>query len=293
MKIAGHYSINDLEKLSGIKAHTIRIWEKRYKIVCPKRTDTNIRYYSNEDLKHLLNISILNKHGYKISVLSGLKQPEINKCLADINFIKAKEDDYQEDLLLSMLELNESQFNKVFLTLMVKLGFENTIIKIIFPFFERIGVMWQTGAINPAQEHFISNMLRQKIIAATDALTIQPGPDVEAVLLFLPENELHEIGLLFYNYLFKARGYKTIYLGSAVPLDSLNRVTSICHPDMIVTGMTNAINPIGFESFCKQLIKVFRSKKIFFTGPIPLSFTGRLPKNAFQVNDLLKLLKIK
>lgn len=291
--MTGNYSISDLEKLTGIKAHTIRIWEKRYAIVRPKRTDTNIRYYSNEDLKHLLNVSILYKHGYKISMLSEMTPEEIIRHLTDINLIKEKEENYHEDLLLSMLDLNESRFNKIFLALLLKHGFENTIINTIFPFFERIGVMWQTGAINPAQEHFVSNMVRQKIIAATDALADPAKHDAETVLLFLPENELHELGLLFYSYLFKARGYKTIYLGPAVPLDNLERITNICHPDIIVTSVTNAINPISFKTVSQQLVKVFTDKKIFFTGPVPLAFVGKLPKNTFQVNDLRKFLKIK
>lgn len=292
MNIAGKYSIKDMERLSGVKAHTIRIWEKRYGIIKPKRTGTNIRYYSNDDLKHLLNVSILNKHGYKISALSEMTLEEIAQRLSDINFIKAKENDFQEDLLLSMIELNEQQFNRIFLKIVIKMGFENAISKVVFPFFARIGVMWQTGSINPAQEHFISNMVRQKIIAATDTLTTLPQAEAETVLLFLPEHELHELALLFYNYLFKARGYKTIYLGCAVPLDSLERIIGICEPDIIVTGMTNAINPKGFESFSKQLTKILPTGKIFFTGPIPLNYAKKLPEKVFQVNDLRTFLQL-
>lgn len=288
----GKYAIRDLERLSGIRAHTIRMWEKRYGIFSPKRTDTNIRYYANDDLRKLLNISLLNKQGYRISEISEMSPEEIMRKLAELGTVKPRHESFHEGLLLSMIEMNEAQFNKVFLGVVMGMGFEQAVIRVIFPFFERIGMMWHVGTINPAQEHFISNIIRQKIIAATDALYVTPAHDAKTVLLFLPESELHELGLLFYNYAFRLRGFKTIYLGQSVPRDSLDRVMHICTPDYIVTGMTNAMNPRDFKSFSAQLSKAFPGKKIFYTGPVPLSAEEKLPKNAFLVSDLIEMLKL-
>jgi len=293
MQSAGKYSIRDLERLSGVKAHTIRIWEKRYGIIKPERTDTNIRYYSNEDLRHLLNISVLNNHGYKISVISEMSDAEVARRLSDLQVVKQDKDNYQENLLLSMIELNEAQFNKTFLSAVMNRGFEKTVVSVIFPFFERIGVMWQTGAINPAQEHFISNIIRQKIIAATDALNVIPDVNAQTVLLFLPEGELHELGLLFYNYAFRVRGYKAIYLGQSVPLESLQRITGICRPDLVVTAMINATQRKDYEHFSQLLAKAFPGKKIFYTGLVPSSAGIKLPKHAYLVPDLIALLGLR
>jgi len=293
MQSTGKYSIRDLERLSGVKAHTIRIWEKRYGIIKPERTDTNIRYYSNEDLRQLLNISVLNNHGFKISAISEMSEAEVARRLSDLQVVKQDKDNYQENLLLSMIELNEAQFNKTFHSAVVNRGFEQTVISVIFPFFERIGVMWQTGTINPAQEHFISNIIRQKIIAATDALNVMPDTNAQTVLLFLPEGELHELGVLFYNYAFRARGYKTVYLGQSVPLESLQRITGICHPDLVVTAMINASQRKDYEHFTQLLAKTFPGKKIFYTGLVPSSSGIKLPKHAYLVADLIALLRLK
>jgi len=289
--ISEKYSISDLEKLSGVKAHTIRIWEKRYGIIQPERTDTNIRYYGNEELKKLLNISLLNQHGYKISVISGMSKEEIALKVASISLV-SQEGMADENLLLSLIELNEQLFNKTFANIVIQHGFENAVIKVIFPFFHRIGIMWQAGTINPAQEHFFSNLIRNKIISATDALSNIPGSQPAIAMLFLPEHELHEIGLLFYNYVLRARGYKTIYLGQSVPGDSLERVIATCNPSFIVTAVTNPATQEDFLHFARRLCKAAPDAQIYFTGPVPAADKPRMPRNGFTTADLLALLKV-
>jgi len=164
------YSIRDLEQLTGIKAHTLRIWEKRYGVVIPKRTPTNIRYYTDEDLKKLLNISILNRHGFKISNIANLENEDLGKKIISITNKSFDSDSNIENLIISMIELDEGKFEKILTTLIINLGFEDAFIKVLMPFFEKIGVLWQIGTINPAQEHFITNLIRQKIIVAIDGL---------------------------------------------------------------------------------------------------------------------------
>ena len=197
------YSIKDLEKLTGIKAHTIRMWEKRYKFLMPERTLTNIRFYSDQDLRSFLNISILNRNGYKISRIVKMKSTEINKKILEITENVHDFDNQVESLIVAMSELDEMKFDKILTTSIIKLGLENTVTQIIYPFFEKIGVLWQIGTINPGQEHFVSNLIRQKLIIAIDGQYDTLAADAKLFLLFLPDGEYHEIGLLYSHYLIK------------------------------------------------------------------------------------------
>jgi MerR family transcriptional regulator, light-induced transcriptional regulator len=219
------YSIKDLEDLSGIKAHTIRIWEKRYGIVVPERTTTNIRLYSDDDLKKLLNISILNRNGLKISYLSKLTNNELKEKVIHISRETSDAGTQIENLIISMLELDEWKFDKILSDSIIRIGFEEAMVQVMHPFFEKIGLLWQTGSINPAQEHFVSNLMRQKLIVAIDGQAPARLENRPTFILFLHENELHELGLLFYSYLLKKKGVNVIYLGQAVPFDDL-KVTS-------------------------------------------------------------------
>ena len=170
IELMANYSIRDLENFTGIKAHTLRIWEKRYNIVKPKRTCTNIRYYDDEDLKKLLNISILNRNGIKISNIVEMSDQAISEKVMSFASTKTDTDTQVESLVVAMIDLDERKFEKIFTTAVLRLGFEETVLRILYPFFERIGILWQIGTISPAQEHFISNLIRQKLIVAREGL---------------------------------------------------------------------------------------------------------------------------
>ncbi len=191
------YSIKDLEQLSGIKAHTLRIWEQRYNFIIPKRTDTNIRYYDDKDLKLILNVSLLRENGYKISKIADMDQEQIAGAVLEITEKNFSFSDQIHSLVLAMIDLDEERFEKIMSTNILQTGFENTMLSIIFPFLSKIGVLWQTGSITPAQEHFISNLIRQKLIVAIDGCYVPSKEINNKYLLFLPEGELHEISLLF------------------------------------------------------------------------------------------------
>lgn len=289
MSILARYSIKDLETLSGVKSHTIRIWEKRYGLLQPERSGTNIRAYSNEDLKKLLNISFLNRSGLKISKIATLNRDEIAQKVLALNVAGTEEDHVLEGLLLALIDMNERQFLRILNTQMMQLGFERAITEVVFPFFEHIGVMWQTGTINPAQEHFISNLVRQKIISATDVLDYQPDPALPKIVLLLPENELHEISLLLYNYSLRFRGFPTFYLGQAVPMDSLDRVVQILQPDVLVCSVVSSLN-------ISELNPVFAAMEQLFSGMVLISGNGLenpecvLPRTFQQFNNLDQLL---
>jgi DNA-binding transcriptional MerR regulator len=282
------YSIKDLERISGVKAHTIRIWEKRYGIVEPKRTDSNIRFYCDTDVKKLMNVAILLHHGFKISRLAGLDPTELNKKVLEVSMVSNGYDSQIESLVVAMIEMDESKFEKILNMSIIKEGFENTIFKVLYPFFERIGVLWQAGSINPAHEHFITNLVKQKIYVAIDSIPLPSGNDTKKFLLFLPEWDLHELGLLVYDYLIKSKGFKVIYLGPSVPEDDVYSVSDFLLPDYFLVAFANAVEREKIESYILRLGNRYPLKKIFITGHQTASLSCSLPSNVTIVQSALQ-----
>lgn len=260
------YSIKDLEQLSGIKAHTLRIWEQRYQFIIPKRTETNIRYYDSEDLKLALNIALLKDNGYKISKIATLGREQMRDKVLQLTEKNLRYPDQINALLLAMIDLNEDHFEKVIASNILKLGFEGTIINVVYPFLSKIGVLWQTGAVNPAQEHFVSNLIRQKIIVAIDGLYVSGSEFTPKYLLYLPEGELHELTLLFTHYLIKARQNKVIYFGQNLPYDDLTTIYDIHHPEYIVTVITTSPSASQVQTYVDQLAASFPEATILLSG---------------------------
>ena len=261
------YSIKDLEKISGIKAHTIRIWERRYALIEPQRTATNIRYYSDEDLKRILNVSILNQNGYKISKIAQMSAVQLCERVIALCLDTRNTDVQIESLLVAMLELDESKFANVLSNSIIKQGFESTVETILFPFLDRIGILWQAGTIYPAQEHFISNLIRRKLIAAIDNEMQNFVPKVDKdIIFFLPENELHEIGLLFYSLIARKEGFNVVYLGASVPIKDLNTVIEARQVDALFTSFVSAINKEELEVLTNAITKMIPSLPVYVTG---------------------------
>ena len=260
------YSIKEIEKVSGIKAHTIRMWERRYGIVVPKRTDTNIRFYSDEDLKHLLNISILNQNGLKISKIAALDKDELRDKVADLLDSSQKYNHVIDAMLLSMLEIDEYAFNESFSAAWKEYGFEKLIEQIIFPFLERIGVLWQTDTINPAQEHFMSNLMRQKIIVTIDKEISNKKSHKDKIIFFLPEDELHELGLLFYSFIARKEGFEVIYLGASVPFDDLKEVQRVTGAKAFFSAYVAAREKDELEGMFSDLRETFPALPFYVTG---------------------------
>lgn len=260
----GKYSIKELEKLSGIKAHTIRIWEKRHNLIAPSRTDTNIRFYDDDDLKKIINVSLLNNNGIKISRIADMSAAEMNKKVLEICAIQNDAIIHIDQLVLAMIDMDEEAFEKILNNLILRYGFEKTVTEIVYPFLEKIGVLWQTQNITPAHEHFISNLMRQKIIVAIDALPL-PSRASKKILLFLPENEMHEIGLLFYHYITRKAGYRTYYFGQCVPHVDLVQVFDVHQPDMMLTSITS-VPSIPIENYLHKLSASFPNTPILASG---------------------------
>ncbi len=216
------FSIRDLENLSGIKAHTIRIWEKRYGLLSPERTSTNIRLYSLESLQKLLNVTLLYNHGYKISKIASIPEKDIPLAVREIVAKNSVKTHAINAFKMAMMNFDQSLFQNTYNSLLTDKSFRDIFWDVILPFLEELGLLWQTNTIGPAHEHFITSLIKQKIAVNIDKLQVmEPTKTDKVFALFLPENEIHEIGLLYVNYEIVMRGYKTVYLGAAMPLDFL------------------------------------------------------------------------
>ena len=272
------YSIKDLEKITGIKAHTIRIWEKRYGIVEPSRTQTNIRYYSDEDLRHLMNVAILNKYGYKISNIQVMTPEEISKSVIDLSFQDLDNDHLVDNLVMAMIELDEQRFDKIISSSIIKQGFEFTFENLLARFLEKIGILWQTGSVNPTQEHFITQLIRQKLILAIDGQQ-ELRKEFKTFALFLPENEYHEVALLYIYFLIRKKGHMVIYLGQNVPLINLKNVFEIHKVDYMLTSIASNLPDEAVSEIILELQHLYGDKKILIGGNCVLKSSVSLPDN--------------
>ena len=278
------YSIKDLEVLSGVKAHTIRIWEKRYNLLVPQRTETNIRYYTDEDLKRMLNVSMLVRNGFKISKVSKWDDKKIAENILNLTSENNTEADYIEQLILYMVNFDNINFYRLTNEIINKMGLEESVTKVFFNFFIRIGIYWQVGAVFPAQEHYVSTIFRQKLIAEIDKLGIVHSRP-ETILFFLPEKEMHEMSLLFYSYLAHKMGYRVIYLGQFVPQEDLNKIQEQVRIDFVFTAFINSITREDLESYLESVKEMFHDQKVFITGWQIQSHNPKLPRNVKIVKD--------
>lgn len=260
------YSIKDLEKLSGIKAHTLRIWEQRYAIIIPKRTNTNIRYYTDTDLRAILNVALLNKNGFKISKISELSTEEITEKVSTIAEKNFEHDTQLDALTISMIEMDEYKFDRIISTNIQQLGFERTMLEVIHPFLDKLGLLWLTGSIHPVQENFMGYLVRQKIIVALDHLPWTLGKNVKKYLLYLPEGETQELSLLFMHYLLKSRQNQVIYVGQSMSLSDLQDVYAIHKPDYIYTMVTETFSRQPVIRYVDLLSRTFPESKILLSG---------------------------
>ncbi|MER3316727.1 MAG: MerR family transcriptional regulator [Allomuricauda sp.] len=233
------FSIRDMENLSGIKAHTIRIWEKRYNLFSPERTDTNIRTYNLESLQKLLNVTLLYKNGYKISKIAKLGDKKIPSLVNEIITLKSEKSHAINSFKLAMLNFDQSLFLNTYNELMEEKSFTQIFNDVFIPLLNELGLLWQTNTISPSHEHFISNLIKQKIYIHTEKLQFEaPTKKDEVYVLFLPENEIHELGLLYINYQLALHGYKTIYLGQTMPIESLEDLLKYYHNIRFVSYFT-------------------------------------------------------
>ncbi len=260
------FTIRDIENLSGIKAHTLRIWEHRYNLIMPKRKESNHRFYDNEDLKHILRISHLYHHGYKISRIAAMEVGAMKDLLSTIH--KGYSNTYFiNQLLEASIDFDEEKFEDILNQAMKKQDFEDVIIKVVYPYLQKIGLLWVTENIIPAQEHFSSNIISRKIVLAIDALKINENSSSKPILLFTPENECHEIPVLYIQYLLNKNGKKTINYGINTPLEVIKFYCAVrkvsCLHFHVITHLSNET----MDEYLERLAGNFPDIQIVMSGP--------------------------
>ncbi len=261
------FSISDIESLIGVKAHTLRAWESRYNLVPPKRTATNIRYYDEQDLKMLLNVVTLNENGYKISKIAGMSQAQINSMVTQLNNNRNNDTVQVAKLSEAILHYNEETFSKILSSCIKELGLVKTMDTVLFPLMKRIGMLWQTRTLDPAHEVFAANLIRDQLIVAIDKLKKPVKEDRMKFLLFLPESEIHDAGLLFARYLLKKCGQDVLYLGHSIPYTDIHQVIKSYQPDYAFTVLTSL-------NLGKNVNKIIN--KVMENLDIPLLVAGSL-----------------
>ena len=270
-RVKSTFSIKNLENLSGIKAHTLRIWEKRYNLLEPERTDTNIRRYSLDSLRKLLNVTLLYNHGFKISKIASLDDSEIPKLVRSIALKANSEQVSINAFKLAMINFDYELFDTNYEEILQHHNFEYLFMNIFMPLMKELGILWQTGAISPSHEHFITNLVKQKIHLQTEYLQKNKfEPNHPIFVLFLPENEIHELGILYLNYLILSKGYRTIFLGQSLQTSSLQTLYSYETKYYFVSYITvepskDEIMPY-LQNFYNKILDKQDSKLILF-GP--------------------------
>ncbi len=287
------YQIADLERLTGIKAHTIRIWEKRYNLIEPHRTSTNIRYYDDAQARKLLKVSTLLAQGIKISKISELSEKEINSRIQELQHVVSEDaicTGFINELTASMLAFDENGFEKTFSSAVIRFGMYQAMLKVFYPFLHKTGLMWSMEEAMPVQEHFASAIIRRKLITATDGLPVSTKRS-KSFILFLPSEEWHETGLLFSDYIIRSHGYKTIYLGQNVPANNLLDVIKNIKPTHILTLYIARHKPEDIVSDLLLISKKYPSVKLMVAGSFPLDQLVKKIKNITILGSPSELVK--
>lgn len=278
------YSIRDLEKLTGIKAHTIRIWEQRYGLITPARTDTNIRYYTDDNLRLLFNIALLNRNGIKISKLAQMTPEEITAKGAAIAQNSPNPNAQIDALTLAMIDLNEGAFEVIFSEYVDAHGFEPAMLELVYPFLDKLRLLWLTNSISPAHEKFVGQIIRRKLMCAVDAAV--PRAESPVFLLYSPEAETQELTLLFIQYLLRSRGARVAYLGANVAVNDLRDASHALKPDYVFTILQDPLPRQPIQSYIDSVAQTINGSQLLLTGQQLFVGPIQLPSNAVVLNGM-------
>jgi DNA-binding transcriptional MerR regulator len=281
------YSINDLEKLSGVKAHTLRIWEKRYHILEPRRTPSNIRYYLDEDLKLILNIALLNRNGIKISKIAKMTLGEIHHKVAEVADIDESFEGQLDSLTISLIDLDEAKFVKLINKNIEERGFIETMTEMIYPLLDKLAMMWMSGSIKTIHEKFVSNIIKRKCVVEIDGKQTNKE---KLFLIYLPEGEMNELSLLFLHYLIVEQGYKVINAGLDVSIEDLLEAKEIRMPDYLFTIINDCMTPDQFVQYINVLSKEFSDSTVLLSGARTSALPDNAPKNVIVLNSSIDTL---
>jgi DNA-binding transcriptional MerR regulator len=281
------FTIKELETLTGIKAHTIRIWEQRYQFLKPSRTQTNIRTYNNEELKTLLTVALLNKYGYKISRIDSMVPAQRDSEALGIQDKDGQLEHLVNELIGCMVDLDSISFEEKLNQYISAHGIEYTITGLVFRFLEKTGILWQTGRINPAHEHVVSNIIRQKIISGIGQLPLPVAG--KPLLLLLPENEYHELGLLYVFFLLRKKGLPVLYIGANTPLKDAAYVINFKQPRYIYLHLTAIHHKPQFIKYLNGLCSQAGDAQVLLSGYVVRDAPDNLPKNLVLLQSLTEV----
>jgi len=279
------YSIKDMENLSGIKAHTLRMWEKRYNIISPKRTPTNIRYYTDEDLRHLLNVSYLNKKGIKISKIAKMDSDEIKETVSMQTELSLSADDQIETLLLFIYELDSFNVNKILNSYIKQIGLEETMNELIYPLLEKLSLAWLAGSFKGAHETFTTQIIKSKILHSTELLESKStsGP---CYLIYLAEGETQELSMLYLHFLLRKNECRVINLGTNVSLEDVLEACQITKPEFVFTILNNEMSNKIFQTYVDEVVKAIPDGTFLTTGYLPVTQKISWPDKAVVLKTL-------
>lgn len=287
------FSIKDLENLSGVKAHTIRIWEKRYNILEPMRSTTNIRNYDTHNLQKLLNIVLLHNYGYKISRIAEHSSEKIELLVREIISEKSSKSHAVNAFKMAMMNFDQVLFFKTYANLLSEKSFREIFYDVLIPLMNEIGLLWQSGTITPAQEHFISYLIKQKLLVNTEKIQIlEPTRTDKIFVLYLPENEIHELGLMYLNYEILLNGYKTIYLGESVPVESLKAMKQYFDNIIYISYLTVQPSRDVIDDYLKEIATEIMdvNSKVWLLGRMTQFVdVNQLPKDISVFNSISDL----
>lgn len=279
------FTIRDLQNLTGIKAHTIRIWEQRYSFLKPQRTGTNIRYYSNDELKMILNVALLNRFGYKVSHINNMTAQAIEEKIAKLSSTDARIDCLLTQLISKMVDMDFDQLEQKLDEHSDHFGIDTTIRHLIYPFLQKVELLWQTNQSFPAQQHLVSKIIRQKLVAGLEQIVDESEAD-PLIVLFLPENEFDELGILYLHYLLKANQHRCLYLGASVPINDMVYISNHNKPIFVQTHLGSISPAFSLEKYLKQFRLKLPELPVFISGSITTEFCGQLPANTTFFNTL-------
>ena len=279
MKEVNRFSISDIADITGIKSATLRIWEQRYQIIHAKRSASNIRYYDDFDLRIFLNISCLIENGYKISEIAAMSDAQRVETIQNLSSPQLNTPIVIQELIEQTLSLNEQLFKNTIQTCIKELGVMETMLQCVYPFLSRVGLLWQTGLIAPAQEHFASSLIKQRLIVAIDELPIPGSANENKFILFLPEGEFHEIALLLAQFMVRANGFQSLYLGQNLPIPYVQEVVASYHPNYIITIITNDLGEDFLSNLMLDMTSRFPAATILLAGSTVTTHSPKPMKN--------------
>ena len=283
----GIYTIKDLEQLSDIKAHTLRVWEQRYGILQPQRTQTNIRYYTDEDLRHLLCIAFLNKNGFKISQIAELNQAQISDKVTELSQRKLQEGTQFDALILAMISLDEEKLEQIINANTEALGFDGMMNQVVFPFLDKLNTLWLLGSVKQVQEQFVSQLIRRKLFAAIEQIAPQRDLAKPLIVIYQPEGLNAELSLLYLYYLLRRDQKRVIYLGTGIGIGDMQQLCKQLNPlatyAILGDEPSHKFRPVSFmKNICEQI----PSTEHYFSGYFAINPTIKIPDNGKIVSNL-------